>query len=204
AVGHDAGHMPEVMLESVQAGAIALADEAGESLAPLMRGQVPGRAVTLTRQIDEGSEPPVQPDDERPAGRDLRRAAVDDAPASEGEPELRSACLSAKWLRQMMQDLDGAQDGCRRRPEMRRSGVSAGGLEDPPAEIAKGFGAIGGWALFDAIGDGDETRLLNPVDQQAQLPCAGQRRVPGDLLALDRGKAERGDERTDGLAVGER
>src|SRR6266849_2457388 len=96
AVGHDAGHVPEMMLQSVKAGAIALADKTGEGLAALVCGQTPGRTIVTARHVDEGRESLVQADDERAAGYDLRRATIDDAASGHGEPQFRSASLGTQ------------------------------------------------------------------------------------------------------------
>jgi hypothetical protein len=104
---------------------------------------MPGGTVLVARQIDEGREPLIQPDNEGTRGYDVRPASVDDAIPGEAKPEFRSTCLGATWLRETMQHRDRAQDGRRSQPQMLRSSLSSSrGFEYPPAEIGERLAAV--------------------------------------------------------------
>lgn len=88
--------MPEMMLQGMKAGAVALADEAGKGLTALVRGQTPRRSIVVERHVDESRKSLVQTDNERTARWDLRHAAIDDAVPGDGEPQVQPAALSAQ------------------------------------------------------------------------------------------------------------
>lgn len=52
AIGHRTGDMTEVRLKRMQAGPVALADEAGEGLSALMRVQMPGLTLMMRRAMN--------------------------------------------------------------------------------------------------------------------------------------------------------
>src|SRR5208282_2570761 len=88
AIGHDAGHVPEMPLQSMQNGAVPLADKAGESLAALMGAQAPRAAIGMWRQSDKGREEPVETGHHGVGGDDIDRPRVDDTMSAHRQPKL--------------------------------------------------------------------------------------------------------------------
>ena len=142
AIGHRTGDMTEVRLKRMQAGPVALADEAGEGLSALMRVQMPGLTLMM-RQSDERRELVVQPrydrgdDGQINPGRGTNKAI-----AGHRQKEIGPPALGAQAGRQPFHDQDGAFDRRRRDPAMGLAISAACCLVDPANEIGEAFAAI--------------------------------------------------------------
>src|SRR5215467_3419087 len=178
AVGHDPRHMPEMMLQGVKAGSVALADESGEGLTALMGGQMPGTAIGVCRQGDEWCEGSIEPRDEAVGGKDVGGTRIDDPIAAYRQPKLGAPGTPSQRLRKPIENIDGAHDRRWGGPQMRLANVVRGGLEDAAAQVAEIFAAVGGGTMLDTsrlkrknlgnpcpnqVRNGDEAGFVDPL-----------------------------------------